>query len=108
MHTTLLTTLAQAARPAIDATPPPSRAAMLMAILGLVLLGIGMIVCVMLGARWVRKIAREQPRPPLERRRQTERPPEVVPAAPIASAADSPTSGRTLADSQRERETRIE
>ena len=46
------------AKPLFERLDPPRRAAVLMAILGLVLLGLGLVACVMIGGRWVRRIAR--------------------------------------------------
>jgi len=45
----------------LEKLDPPRRAAVLMALLGLVLLGLVMVVCVMIGARWVRRTARYRP-----------------------------------------------
>jgi hypothetical protein len=44
----------------IDRLDPPRRAAVLMAILALVLLGMAIVACVMIGGRWVRKLARDE------------------------------------------------
>lgn len=103
----LMVPQAEAARPVIDASPSPNRAAMLMALLGLVLLGLGMIACVMIGGRWVRKIARERPRPdlaPLKKR--PKRTPD--PFGGTAVAADSADPGRTHVDSPADQETRVD
>jgi hypothetical protein len=48
------------AEPLIEQLDPPRRAAVLMAILGLVLLGIVLVACVMIGGRWVRHLARHE------------------------------------------------
>jgi hypothetical protein len=53
-----LLSAAESAEPLLRRLEPPSRAAALMAILGLVLLGLAMVICVMIGGRWVRRIAR--------------------------------------------------
>ena len=50
----------ESAEPLIERLDPPRRAAVLMAILGLVLLGLTLVACVMIGGRWVRRLAREQ------------------------------------------------
>lgn len=54
--------LAAAARaePLIERLDPPRRAAVLMAILGLVLLGLALVACVMIGGRWMRRVARHR------------------------------------------------
>jgi len=49
-----------AAEPLIERLDPPRRAAVLMAILGLVILGITLVACVMIGGRWVRRMARDK------------------------------------------------
>jgi hypothetical protein len=45
----------------LEQLDPPRRAAVLMALLGLVLLGLVLVVCAMIGARWVRRMARHRP-----------------------------------------------
>jgi hypothetical protein len=45
----------------IEKLDPPRRAAVLMALLGLVLLGLAMVACAMIGAHWVRRMARHRP-----------------------------------------------
>lgn len=52
--------LVDSAEPLIEQLDPPRRAAVLMAILGLVLLGIALVACVMIGGRWVRRLARDE------------------------------------------------
>jgi hypothetical protein len=51
---------AGSAEPLIERLDPPRRAAVLMAILGLVLLGLALVACVMIGGRWLRRVARQQ------------------------------------------------
>lgn len=41
---------------------PPRRAMILMALLGLILLGITLVACVMIGARWARRLGRHRRR----------------------------------------------
>jgi hypothetical protein len=48
------------AEPLIERLDPPRRAAVLMAILGLVLVGLTLVACVMIGGRWLRRVARHQ------------------------------------------------
>jgi hypothetical protein len=48
------------AGPLLEQLDPPRRAVVVMAILGLVLLGITLVTCVMIGGRWVRKLARDE------------------------------------------------
>jgi hypothetical protein len=47
--------------PVLERLDPPRRAAVVMALLGLVLTGLVLITCVMLGAHWVRRLARHKP-----------------------------------------------
>ena len=48
----------QQAEPLLEQLDPPRRAMVLMALLGLVLLGITLVACIMIGGRWVRRLAR--------------------------------------------------
>jgi hypothetical protein len=50
----------ESAEPLIERLDPPRRAAVLMAILGLVLVGLTLVACVMIGGRWVRRLARHE------------------------------------------------
>lgn len=43
----------------LERLDPPRRAAVMMAILALVLTGIALVACVMIGGRWVRRMARD-------------------------------------------------
>jgi hypothetical protein len=43
----------------LERLDPPRRAAVMMAILGLVLTGVALVACVMIGGRWVRRMARD-------------------------------------------------
>lgn len=54
--------LAERLAPLLERLDPVTRTKLLMALLGLVLLGITMIACVMIGGRWVRRLAQHQPR----------------------------------------------
>lgn len=66
--TTRLAPLAGAAEQptsVLERLDPPTRAVVLMALLGLVLLGLGMVALTMIGGRWVRRLARQ--RPPVRR-----------------------------------------
>lgn len=54
--------LAQApARPLIQRLDPERNVALMMALLGLVLVGIGLVACIMIGGHWVRRLARSRP-----------------------------------------------
>jgi hypothetical protein len=50
------------AQPLLERLDPPKRAAVLMTILGLVLTGLMLVAGVMIGAHWVRRMARHMPR----------------------------------------------
>ena len=56
-----LVAVADPAGPVLERLDPPRRAAVVMALLGLVLTGLVLITCVMLGAHWVRRLARHKP-----------------------------------------------
>jgi hypothetical protein len=53
--------LAQQKDPVLEQLDPPRRAAVIMALLALVLTGLFLVVGVMLGAHWVRRLARHKP-----------------------------------------------
>jgi hypothetical protein len=53
---------AETTAPVLERLDPPRRAVVVMALLGLVLTGLVLITCVMLGAHWVRRLARHRPR----------------------------------------------
>jgi hypothetical protein len=52
----------QSAKPVLERLDPPRRAAVVMALLGLVMTGLLLVVCAMLGGHWVRRLARHKPR----------------------------------------------
>jgi hypothetical protein len=54
---TALLQVQQGAEPLLERLDPPRRAAVLMALLGLVLTGVVLVACVMIGGRWVRRLA---------------------------------------------------
>jgi hypothetical protein len=51
----------QSADPVLEQLDPPRRAAVIMALLGLVLTGLLLVTIAMLGAHWVRRLARHKP-----------------------------------------------
>ncbi len=68
---------------------PPTRAVLLMALLGFVVLGIGLIAGALLGGHWARRQGDELTRPlPLNKPSQPETLPPSVPTAEIDSASD--------------------
>jgi predicted PurR-regulated permease PerM len=54
--------LAEQKDPVLEQLDPPRRAAVIMALLALVLTGLFLVMTVMLGAHWVRRLARHKPR----------------------------------------------
>jgi len=61
----LIVLLAQkSTEPVLEQLDPPRRAAVVMALLGLVLTGLLLVTIVMLGAHWVRRLARHRPGEP--------------------------------------------
>ncbi|MEX2093933.1 MAG: hypothetical protein WD971_14700 [Pirellulales bacterium] len=50
----------ESAEPLLERLDPPRRAAVVMAILALVLTGLALVACVMIGGRWVRHLARHE------------------------------------------------
>jgi hypothetical protein len=47
--------------PPLERLDPPRRAAVIMALLALVLLGLVLVTCIMIGGHWVRRMARHKP-----------------------------------------------
>jgi hypothetical protein len=52
---------AQQKEPVLERLDPPRRVAVVMALLALVLTGLVLVTCAMIGARWVRRMARHKP-----------------------------------------------
>lgn len=52
---------AQASEPVLERLDPPRRAAVVMALLALTLIGLFFIVLIMVGGHWVRRMARHRP-----------------------------------------------
>lgn len=53
----------QAVEPVLERLDPQRRIAVIMAIIWIVVIGLILVTCTMLGARWVRRLARHTPRP---------------------------------------------
>lgn len=53
----------QHADPVLERLDPQRRTAVIMALLVIALSGLALVVCTMLGAIWVRRVARQKPRP---------------------------------------------
>ncbi len=58
----------------IEKLPPPTRAAVIMALLGLVILGLFVVVAILLGGHWVRRLGKHRGGPSV--------PPDVAPMRP--------------------------
>jgi hypothetical protein len=61
LWTTGVLLAAEETRPVLERLDPPRRAAVVMALLALVLTGLLLVACAMLGAHWVRRMARHRP-----------------------------------------------
>ena len=87
----------------LERLDPETRTVVIMALLGLVLLGVTLVACVMIGGRWVRRLARQSPH-------------SVTPRTRVARAANSKAAtgnapgptGDTLTGEQRTDETRTD
>jgi hypothetical protein len=58
----LLFAVKEAVDPVFERLDPPRRAAVIMALLGLTLIGLFLITFIMVGGHWVRRLARHRPR----------------------------------------------
>jgi hypothetical protein len=58
-----LLAVAEQAQPVLERLDPQRRTAVIMAIIWILVTCLLLVVCTMLGARWVRRIARHKPRP---------------------------------------------
>ncbi len=58
--TARLVAVQDSAKLPLEQLDPPRRAAVVMAILALVLTGMALVACVMIGGRWVRRLARHE------------------------------------------------
>jgi hypothetical protein len=96
------------AQPLLERLDPPRRAMVMMAIFGLVILGLALIAAVMMGGRWVRRMARHQPGARSSVRNSsrslaTQRVPEPAPNPAVEGGTSSTVQIDTAS-----RETRIE
>jgi len=62
-----------AAKPVLEQLDPPKRAAVVMALLGITLVGMFLVVLAMVGGHWVRRMARHRPGEESRRRRESAR-----------------------------------
>ena len=69
----------------LERLPPPTRAAILMALLGILLLGLFLVVVILLGGNWVRKWGKHRRGPSV--------PPDVVPLRPRSGRDIPPLPG---------------
>jgi hypothetical protein len=94
--------------PVLERLDPPRRAAVVMALLALVLTGLMLVMCAMLGGHWVRRLARHQPgtrstgaasNGAVENRRLRESLADIIPTAQIGDTLHIDTSTKdTTAD----------
>ena len=63
----------------MEKLPPPTRAAVIMALLGLVILGLFIVVAILLGGHWVRRLGKHRRGPIV--------PPDVAPLHPYRSTS---------------------
>lgn len=68
----------------LEELPPPTHAAILMTLLGILLLGLFLVVAILLGGNWVRKLGKHHRGPSV--------PPDVAPLRPWATS-DTPPVG---------------
>ncbi|MEO2047192.1 MAG: hypothetical protein ABGX16_11535 [Pirellulales bacterium] len=64
----------------LEKLPPPTRAALLMTLLGILLLGLFLVAAILLGGHWVRKLGKH--------RRDPIVPPDVAPLRPHGDSED--------------------
>ncbi len=69
----------------LEKLPPPTRAIILMALLGILLLGLFLVVFILLGGNWVRKLGKHRRRPSV--------PPDVAPLRSRQDQQETPPSG---------------
>ena len=72
--------------------PPPARAAVLMALLGIALLGMLLIVLILLGGHWVRRIGAHRRGPSV--------PPDRLPVTRLSTTDPLPSDDATVPGSQ--------
>jgi hypothetical protein len=100
--------LAQQAEPVLERLDPPRRAAIIMALLGLVLTGLLLVTIAMLGGHWVRRLARHKPggrRPTADA--EAERKNRQLRESLEAMLPDAPT-GETIDMDRAAKDTRID
>jgi hypothetical protein len=100
---TLLLDADSTASMGLERLDPVTRARVLMALLGLVILSVALVACVMIGGRWVRRLARQSP--PLAPSHRQSR--HAARAGSPISAANAAT-GETIFGLERTDETRID
>lgn len=107
MHWHALRLLAeQPQRSVLERLEPPQRAVVMMALLGLVITGLLLVACVMIGGRWVRRMARHKPASretgmadPAQNQRLRESLRSVLPASKTEDTVQlSATPGETKVD----------
>jgi hypothetical protein len=62
VSTSLILAAEDATEPVLERLDPPRRAAVVMALLALTLIGLFLVVFIMIGGHWARRLARQRPR----------------------------------------------
>jgi hypothetical protein len=99
---------AEEAAPVLERLDPPRRAIVVMALLGLVLTGLALITCVMLGAHWVRRLARQRPGSRLPARPATAAAERIRLRDSLASILPEAIPGETVQIDATSKETKAE
>lgn len=101
----LLIAAQQSSEPVLERLDPPRRAAVIMALLGLTLIGLFLITFVMIGGHWVRRLARHRPgrwrivNDPVTNRQFSETLPTILP---------QPNTGETILLDTHSKDTKVE
>lgn len=94
--------LAESSTPTgLERLDPPTRARVIMALLGLVLLGVTLVACVMIGGRWVRRLARHSPHSMVPRGLASRAVDSKTPIAAVAGPTDDTLIGQQRMDETR-------
>jgi hypothetical protein len=97
-----------ATAPVLEQLDPPRRAAVVMALLALVLTGLVLVMCVLLGGHWVRRLARHKPGAPFSNTRTTSEPENRRLRKSLNSLLPTENSGETLHLDSSTKETRAD
>jgi hypothetical protein len=93
-------------QPVLEQLPPPKRAAVVLAIFAIVLTGLTLVLGIMIGAHWVRRMARQRPRglhPTTSAKSASQRP-----LTPIADSLGDARTDATLKIDAGTKETKLD